>query len=296
LAERKSGQRGKIKQIILSITFQSGNIVPYGYDDVSDNVTKEIPVGLGNFYDFIEILNQPAANEQGKPNYVRILHNSPIYPRLQLMGFFSAEGVQWTDSAENPYQINSWGASFIVFGSNPAIDSPVRLRQHFENFRMATLPPVPTAPVSQIVSTEGAAAQSEQADAQANPPPPPGVSLPTRGDIAEGAEVTSQQIERDMQNKTGNKDIKVKTTKAEIDQYGDRHAEWKIDDPNSDAKTQTISYDRSEGLGTDRDRVHYQEGLIGDDIPAYDNAAEDIGNDMKSTANSNNAKTKFRGW
>jgi hypothetical protein len=225
---------------------------------------------------------------------------------MQLMGFFSAEGVQWTDSAENPYQINNWGASFIVFGSNPPIDNSSSLRQHFSNFRVVeNFKPVSVSPtksasttgVSQSVSKEGSDAQTEQSEIQKNPPPPEGVSLPSKGDIVGASEITRQQIEKEMRDKTGNKDVTVQTTRAEIDQNGDRHAEWKIDDPTSDAKTQTIKYDRSPGLGAgSRDRVSYQEGLVGEDNSDYDTASEDIGDAMKSTADSSNLKEKRRGW
>lgn len=133
-----SGQTSdKVKQVILNLTFQSGNIIPKGYTDTSEGqVSEDIPVGLGNFYDFLEILNQPAEQKDGSPNYVHIIYTSPIFARFNLKGFFSSEGVQWSDQAESPSMINNWGASFVVFGSHPAINDANQLRQQFDSFRL----------------------------------------------------------------------------------------------------------------------------------------------------------------
>ncbi len=109
-----------LDQPTLSLTFQSGLITNGGYADILTD-TKEIPAGLGNFFDFLNLLDEPEVTSTGAPNYINIFYVSPLFgPRgLWLNGFFTAEGVSWTDSAaDNPNQVNAWGASFVVFNSS----------------------------------------------------------------------------------------------------------------------------------------------------------------------------------
>jgi len=112
-----SFENSVLDQPTLSLTFQSGLITNGGYSDLL-TVT---PSGLGNFFDFIQILDEPEVTSTGAPNFVNIFYVSPLFgPRgLWLNGYFTEEGVSWTDSAaENPNQINAWGASFVVFNSS----------------------------------------------------------------------------------------------------------------------------------------------------------------------------------
>lgn len=119
----------KFDQPIINFTFQSGSLIPNGDkeggpDPINAALGVEfnkIPAGLGNFYDFLNVLNQPDINPDGSPNYVVIEYVSMIFPSLTLYGFFSQEGVQWSDQADNPLSIPSWGASFVVFRSTPTL-------------------------------------------------------------------------------------------------------------------------------------------------------------------------------
>jgi len=114
----------KFDQPVINFTFQSGNIAPYSWLDVSQSATdpsKGIPKGLGNFYDFLNLLNKPNITATGEPNYVQIQYKSLMMPTIMLSGFFTQEGVQWTDNAENPNGISTWGASFVVFSSYPSL-------------------------------------------------------------------------------------------------------------------------------------------------------------------------------
>lgn len=116
----------KFDQPVINFTFQSGNLIPGGDNERPDpfafsDPAKIIPPGLGNFYDFINILNQPDINPDGSPNFVVIEYVSMIFPSLTLYGFFSQEGVQWSDQADNPLSIPNWGASFVVFRSTPTL-------------------------------------------------------------------------------------------------------------------------------------------------------------------------------
>lgn len=118
-----SGSR--FDQPVLSLTFQSGIVTVGGYNDVftrTDN-TAAAPPGLGNYFDFLALIEKSNIQENGYPNYVNIAYKSLIFgdKGIWLKGFFDEGGVSWTDSAENPNQIASWGASFIVYDSAPEL-------------------------------------------------------------------------------------------------------------------------------------------------------------------------------
>lgn len=115
----------------LTISFQTGIITPGGYSHVGNPLSTNIPHGVANFYDFLDLLDQPNLTDDGQPNYVNIMYVSPVHGEkgLWLRGFFTEEGVHWTDSADNPHTINSWGASFLVCSSNPPLN---QLRRNFQ--------------------------------------------------------------------------------------------------------------------------------------------------------------------
>lgn len=114
-------------QPVLSMSFQSGIITPGGYEDILSGAepSSQLPHSLGNFFDFLNLLDRPDATSTGEPNYINILYASPVFGQkgIRLQGFFTEEGVSWTDSAESPNQINSWGATFMVFNMYPRLDS-----------------------------------------------------------------------------------------------------------------------------------------------------------------------------
>jgi len=125
-------------QPLLSLSFQTGIITAGGYDDIlseGNNETSPQP-GLGNFFDFLDLLDRPDTTSSGAPNYIHILYSSPLFGQrgIYLQGFFTEEGVAWTDSAENPNQINSWGATFMVFNMQPS------LKQLMNNFELIGIP------------------------------------------------------------------------------------------------------------------------------------------------------------
>jgi len=125
-------------QPMLSLSFQSGIIVPGGYNDITlkEDTSTTPPAGLGNFFDFLELLDRPDVTNTGAPNYINIIYASPIFGQrgIWLQGFFTEEGVSWTDTAETPNQISSWGASFMVFNSQP------KLHMLLSNFEMIGIP------------------------------------------------------------------------------------------------------------------------------------------------------------
>ena len=116
---------------MLTISFQSGIIIPGGYfhiNHIDPDIT--MPHGIGNFYDFLDLLDQPN-QYQGKPNYVNIFYVSPVHGAkgIWLRGFFTDEGTQWTDTADQPDTITYWTATFMVCTANQPLN---RLRLGYQ--------------------------------------------------------------------------------------------------------------------------------------------------------------------
>ena len=129
----------RFDQPMLSLAFQSGIVTVGGYNDIfsGNSNSSSPPPGLANFFDFLRLLERSNITEDGYPNYINILYASPIFgdQGIWLQGFFDDGGVSWTDSAENPNQITSWGASFIVYNSSPPLS---KLRSCFQTLGMTT--------------------------------------------------------------------------------------------------------------------------------------------------------------
>ena len=130
----------KYDQPVLNFTFQAGHIAPQNWstNDYGRNPGKTsrtyqalVAPGLANFYDFLALLNEPNIKTDGTPNYVEISYASLMMPNIQLKGFFTQEGVQWSDNADNPSGISSWGASFVVFESTPLLFERNQLRNQY---------------------------------------------------------------------------------------------------------------------------------------------------------------------
>jgi hypothetical protein len=136
----------------VNMTFQSGNIIPIrtlrkrsrgGVETVQeslrgsvanpagfDSITT-IPPGLLNFYEFVEMLDEPKILDTGSMNFVSIIASTPMFPQLVLKGFFNPEGVSWSESKDDPNDFE-WSAQFTVTQTFPAINSGRRLRSTFE--------------------------------------------------------------------------------------------------------------------------------------------------------------------
>jgi hypothetical protein len=82
----------------------------------------------------LALLNEPNIKTDGTPNYVEISYQSLMLPNINLSGFFTQEGVQWTDNADNPNGISSWGASFVVFQATPPFFDRQQLRDQYAHF------------------------------------------------------------------------------------------------------------------------------------------------------------------
>jgi|GEM_PF-4236145 len=184
LPQRAASQKTRIGEIVhywrdrfrgtffdepqLSITFQSGNIMPMrtkplkrtgtkrqvvrtsqrlrdgtlyeqeevqnvpllGPDDTEE--TPLMPPGLDNFYEFIELIDEQKILPTGETNLVYIIYNSRIFPNLTLAGLFTPDGASWSDSANDPNQVNGWTATFTVYDSFPRLNDKAALIKMFE--------------------------------------------------------------------------------------------------------------------------------------------------------------------
>lgn len=135
----ESYRTSRLDQPTLSISFQSGIITPGGYNDIMSGEESDEtnpPPGLGNFYDFLNLLDRPDVLASGEPNYINIIYASPIFGGrgIWLQGFFTEDGVAWTDLADNPNMISAWGATFMVFTSQPSLSMLLK------NFELLNIP------------------------------------------------------------------------------------------------------------------------------------------------------------
>ena len=113
----------------LSITFQSGNIMPVVPERFNNPTQKQreikMPSGLGTFYRFVDLLGASRIVENGgdrAANVVYIMYTSRLYPSIVLAGMFDPEGFTFTDSANDPNQVE-WTSSFTVYDSYPRFDN-----------------------------------------------------------------------------------------------------------------------------------------------------------------------------
>ena len=155
---------------ILGFTFQSGNIWPIrippagGSGSTTSPTTTAsselqpnpfpaqeattatdweliVPPGLDSFYETLALIDEEKSLDDGRPNSVYIMLNTPEFPQLTLIGFFEPEGVTWSTSPDTG-SVVTWNASFEVHHTQPAINDPAALRRAF-------LSTIPRRPVQQ---------------------------------------------------------------------------------------------------------------------------------------------------
>jgi hypothetical protein len=164
------GEPNFFSMLRMNFTFQSSNILPETYSNPtvattfdgkndlasiqSDNTAKQdyiesgggssydgnIPPGLRNFYDILDLLNenriiniQDEADWQdsnvtdvskslkaydGEPNYVLLKISTRIFPKMWCMGFIE-NGLDWSENAINPLEFEV-PISFVAFKTDPA--------------------------------------------------------------------------------------------------------------------------------------------------------------------------------
>lgn len=115
----------------LDISFQSGSIFPVK----NVNGEFELSAGLSNFYKFLELLDEQKIDSNGRANMVHIMYNSILFPSMTLSGSFTSEGVSFTDTADNPFDISDWRSRFIVKNTSPKLgkNSYSQLAMSFNN-------------------------------------------------------------------------------------------------------------------------------------------------------------------
>ena len=70
----------------------------------------------------------------GQANTIHILYKSRIFPSLMLTGFFDPQTVvNFTDDSSNPFQVNSWSATFTIYSTTPALNKSSDLQKSFED-------------------------------------------------------------------------------------------------------------------------------------------------------------------
>lgn len=94
-------------------------------DRINDRVTGGSYTqsdGMKNFYKFLRLYNIPRLNEEtGEPNYIRLIMNTLMFPKLTIRGQFSSdEPLDWEETSESPTQIE-WTSKFIVHNIVPNI-------------------------------------------------------------------------------------------------------------------------------------------------------------------------------
>jgi hypothetical protein len=120
----------------IQFTFQSGNILPVRMTkgkpgqkmSKAESTVVAIPFGLLNLYEFIELLDQKKAIADGRTNYVYILYSSNVFPRIILRGFFTPDGLSFSESGNENAEVK-WSATFKVVGSYPKFNSAYSLAE-----------------------------------------------------------------------------------------------------------------------------------------------------------------------
>lgn len=121
----------------ITMTFQTGSIIPGFSNALSPSTLKgvpdqELPPGLNDFYKFLELVDASKI-KNGQANLIHILYRSRIFPSMVLAGFFEPQSVvKFSDSSDNPFQVNSWSATFTIYKTVPRLNSWQELANQFK--------------------------------------------------------------------------------------------------------------------------------------------------------------------
>jgi len=110
---------------VITLNLQTGNILPVR--NIVDSPIPPVPEGLCNFYEFMSLVDEVKVLEDGRANLVYIDYNSLIFPRIRLWGFFTPNGISFSDKANDPAQVTAWTASFTVYKSYPKLGRAISL-------------------------------------------------------------------------------------------------------------------------------------------------------------------------
>lgn len=121
----------------ITMTFQSGSILPGFSNGLNPSTMAGRPdlslsPGLNNFYQFLQLVDASKI-KNGQANLIHILYRSRIFPSMVMAGFFDPQSVvKFTDSTDNPFQINSWSATFTIYKTIPRYNNWAELSQQFQ--------------------------------------------------------------------------------------------------------------------------------------------------------------------
>jgi hypothetical protein len=104
---------------VITLKLQTGNILPVR--NFFEPTTPVVPEGLNNFYEFMALVDEVKVLDNGRANLCYIDYNSLVFPKIRLWGFFTPNGISFSDTATNPATVNSWTASFTVYKSEPSL-------------------------------------------------------------------------------------------------------------------------------------------------------------------------------
>ena len=119
----------------MNITFQAGNIMPVRLsrgDSDGGTISKTkaevvaLPQGLFDFYEFFELLDEEKILPDGRPNFVFISYHSLVYPDIFLRGFFTPQGVQFSENAQDPANLK-WTSTFKIRSTEPPFYNSAQL-------------------------------------------------------------------------------------------------------------------------------------------------------------------------
>lgn len=118
----------------LTLTFQTGNCMPVRTSNSGELI--RIPPGLMDFYEFLELMNEPMVLDDGTMNYRILFYNSAIFPNMILTGWIPPdEGFGIQESVEAPNK-TSWSCVFIVRKTSPDFKSAAALAYAFKAFSL----------------------------------------------------------------------------------------------------------------------------------------------------------------
>ena len=118
----------------LNITFQTGNCMPVRTSNSGELI--RIPPGLMDFYEFLELQNEPMVLDDGTMNYRILFYNSAIFPNMILTGWIPPdEGFGIQENVEAPNK-TSWSCVFIVRKTSPDFKSAAALAYAFKAFSL----------------------------------------------------------------------------------------------------------------------------------------------------------------
>jgi hypothetical protein len=149
---------------MLTITFQTGNIMPgagvpnslfgkrspvkliyaNGLEGVANALADRkddaiaamlrsppIPPGLQNFYDFMDLVNQPILTGDNRENRHIIFYRTRVFPRMRIEGFFTGEPTAFTETSDGNANRLQWTANFMVYRTTPRFWSSAELRRAY---------------------------------------------------------------------------------------------------------------------------------------------------------------------